>query len=226
MVPRGLCQNGAKSRCGNGESPYRFDTMNGVTSMHEHFPESTRLDGGLMIRPVDPNDDSSMIYEWTRAERARFWGMGWATQNDIRDIYYALAASETHHAYVLSWEGRACAIFQTYDPRSDEVGQFYPVDNHDLGFHLMLGPRDVFSTSAPRSRAVRRVIEGLAPEVILRTGARRLLADPDSNNERAIQRLHSIGFTTMSRVWLPGQAKQAELMIHDDARQFCTPYGI
>ncbi|GAA1346572.1 GNAT family N-acetyltransferase [Falsarthrobacter nasiphocae] len=197
--------------------PVKGDTV------HEHLSETTDLGGGFTLRPLDPTKDAEIVHAWTRDERAQFWGMSEQTLEEIRGIYDWLDESETHHAYAVCLDGAMIAVFQTYDPRHDEVGTTFEVRDGDLGVHFMMGPRlpDGAGPAAPgRVSLTSTVLAALAPAVLRATGARRIVAEPDARNHRALARLTAAGFRLGDEVWLEGAGKTARLAfleVNDDA---------
>lgn len=189
--------------------------------MHEHFPDPEPLGFGFAIRPLDPESDAETVHRWTRESRARFWGMEPKGLEEIREIYAWIADSSTHHAYMVSLDGQDVAVFQTYDPAHDEVGEAYPSRPGDLGVHLMVAPREECPPSAAPSRGgpglTTALLGVLAPAVVARTGARRIIGEPDARNRAAIERLRSFGFELGDQVWLEGQGKTAQIAVLDVA---------
>ncbi|GAB3880515.1 hypothetical protein GCM10027612_08240 [Microbispora bryophytorum subsp. camponoti] len=96
--------------------------------------------GAFRIVPVDPAADAGLIHSWVTEERARFWGMLDASRTRVQEIYDHLDGLATHHAYLVHRDDRPVALFQTYDPGADPVGECYDVQPGDFGVHLLLGP--------------------------------------------------------------------------------------
>lgn len=191
--------------------------------MHEHFPAAEDLGGGFTIRPFAPRQDSSMIYEWTRAERARFWGMGDFTRQQIEEVYSWIDTSTTHHAYIVSRSGHPLALVQTYDPLHDEVGDYYDARPGDLGFHLMLAPAPNAAGHSALPEVLLPMAAALGPAALERIQPRRLIAEPDVRNAKAIARLQQVGFQPLATAWLPGQRKNALITALDDPADTLLP---
>ena len=156
----------------------------------------------VTLRPVDAGRDAAVIHEWVRAPRARFWGMtGW-TRERVREVYEYLDASPTHHAWLLELDGTPMGIFQSYAPHADPVGATYRVEPGDLGVHVLLAP---VRTRCPGLTAAlgRLIIAQLA-----RCGTRRIVAEPDVSNDRAVARLIATGFELGPTIRLPGKTGQ------------------
>jgi hypothetical protein len=153
--------------------------------------------GTVRIDPVDPDRDAALIHGWVNEERARFWGMGGTTVDQVRDIYAHLDSLTTHHGFLVRRDGEPVAIFQTYDPEADRVSECYDVLPGDIGVHLFLAP-----TAAPE----RGFSTGLLTVLIdfaLSGGRTRIVGEPDAANEKAIGLLVRSGFELGPEVVLP-----------------------
>ena len=166
------------------------------------LPDQSAPGPRVTLRLVDPGRDAAVIHEWVRAPRARFWGMtGW-TPERVREVYEYLDASPTHHAWLLELDGTPMGIFQSYEPHADPVGATYRVEPGDLGVHVLLAP---VRTRRPGLTAAlgRLIIAQLA-----RCGTRRIVAEPDVSNDRAVARLIATGFELGPTIRLPGKTGQ------------------
>jgi hypothetical protein len=152
--------------------------------------------GTVRVDPVDPDRDAVLIHGWVNEDRARFWGMGGTTVEQVREVYAHLDSLTTHHGFLARRDGVPVALFQTYDPAADRVGECYDVLPGDIGVHLLIAP-----SAAPE----RGFSAGLLTALIAFTLARhvRVVAEPDAANEKAIARLVRSGFELGPEVVLP-----------------------
>ncbi|MGK5741016.1 GNAT family N-acetyltransferase [Micromonospora sp. URMC 103] len=164
--------------------------------------------GRVTIRPVEPDRDADLLHGWVTQERARFWGMRDASRERVHEIYAYLDSLTTHHAYLVHRDGRAVALLQTYEPDADPVGECYPVQPGDYGLHLLLGP-----PAGTEPGFTGRLLGVLLDFVWADPGRRRLVAEPDARNERAIARLRRTGFRLGPLVDKP--EKRARLLFLD-----------
>ncbi|RKQ36558.1 GNAT family N-acetyltransferase [Kocuria tytonis] len=153
-----------------------------------------------VLRPVDPARDAALIHEWVGAPRARFWGMNGLTRAQVQEVYAYLAESPTHHAWLVELDGTPVGLFQSYEPHADPVGAAYRVEPGDLGVHVLLAP------SRHRIPGLTGALGGLVIGQIARYGrTRRIVAEPDVSNDRAVARLAATGFELGPRIELPGK---------------------
>ncbi|SDY90278.1 penicillin amidase [Micromonospora pattaloongensis] len=167
--------------------------------------------GEVHIRPVEPAKDVGLLHDWVTRERARFWGMRDASRERVLEIYEYLDSLSTHHAYLIHRDGHPVALFQTYEPAADPVGECYDVRPGDFGIHLMIGPPD--GGTEPGFTAT--ILDTFLAFVLSDPSRRRIVAEPDARNDRAIARLMRAGFVPGPQIDLP--EKRAQLLFLDRA---------
>ncbi|MGA5195166.1 GNAT family N-acetyltransferase [Streptomyces exfoliatus] len=152
--------------------------------------------GTVTVRPVEPERDAPLLHGWVNEERARFWGMTGTTVEQVRDIYAHLDSLTTHHGFLVSLDDEPVALFQTYDPEADRVGECYEAQPGDIGVHLLIAPG-----TAPQPGWTGRLLTALIA-FSLRDHTR-VVVDPDAANEKAIARMVRAGFELGPEVVLP-----------------------
>ncbi|MFF3083619.1 GNAT family N-acetyltransferase [Streptomyces nojiriensis] len=155
--------------------------------------------GTVTITPVDPAADSALIHSWVTQERARFWGMGEASRELVQEIYEDVDRRTTHHAFLVSRDGEQVALFQTYDCAEDRVSECYEVQPGDVGMHLLIGPDE----GDPQPGFSANLLEVFFSFVFSDPATRRVVAEPDALNTKAIARLERTGFVLGPQVVLP-----------------------
>ncbi|NGO42702.1 GNAT family N-acetyltransferase, partial [Streptomyces ureilyticus] len=96
--------------------------------------------GTVRVLRVEPKADLDVIHGWVTAERARFWGMGGFSKEQVLQTYELLDSLDTHHAFLAVLDGVPAALFQTYEPTADRVGECYEAEARDIGVHLLIAP--------------------------------------------------------------------------------------
>ncbi len=148
----------------------------------------------LTHRPLDPVADLDLVHGWVTQERAEFWGMTDHTREEVGEVYAYLDSLSTHHAYLVHEVAAApgdavpVAIFQTYEPQHDPVGEAYAVQAGDLGVHLVVGPGE------PRPGFTGSLVAYVRSVVLADPAVRRLVVEPDVRNERSVSRFLREGF--------------------------------
>lgn len=146
----------------------------------------------LHLTPLDPapgSGDVETVHGWVVEDRAQFWMMQDHTVDEVREIYQWITDQPTHAAYLLRDGDVPVALFQTYDPRAEEVGDHVDVLDGDVGIHLMLAP-----AAAVRPGFSAEVSAYLAGSVFADPSARRIVAEPDDRNVKAVALLQRLGF--------------------------------
>ncbi|MFD0268912.1 GNAT family N-acetyltransferase [Streptomyces sp. NPDC127106] len=155
--------------------------------------------GTVTFTPVDPAVDAALIHSWVSQERARFWGMTEAGPDLVREIYEDVDRRTTHHAYIARRDGVPVALFQSYDCAADRVCECYEVQPGDTGVHMLLAPARAGAEHGFSGRLIGAFLDFLHAE----GGARRIVAEPDARNAKAIARLERSGFVLGPEVELP-----------------------
>ncbi|WP_030769217.1 GNAT family N-acetyltransferase [Streptomyces sp. NRRL F-2664] len=176
--------------------------MTSAASPSPRRPVHTQLVEGfgtVTITPVDPAADAGLIHDWVTQERARFWGMGEASPELVREIYEDVDRRTTHHAFIAAREGVPVALFQTYECEADRVSECYDARPGDVGVHLLIGPAE----GAPRPGFSAALLTAFLSFVFSDPATRRLVAEPDARNAKALARLERTGFVLGPEVVLP-----------------------
>jgi RimJ/RimL family protein N-acetyltransferase len=156
----------------------------------------------LTIRDLAPSADIDLLCGWLQDDRARFWGMVEKPREEIEEIYTWLQEQPHLAAYIVEIDGDPVALFQTWDPEVDELGSFYDRRPGDLGMHLFL------ADSPARKGQTETVIDFFFENVIAKSGARRVVVEPDAANEASLARLDFYGFIRGPVVQLPHKVAQ------------------
>jgi hypothetical protein len=156
--------------------------------------------GTVRILPLDAAADAAVVHSWVSEERAAFWGMNGLTRDQVAGIYAHMAGLDTHHAFLVVKDGEPAALFQTYEPGADRVGECYDVEPGDIGVHLLLAPTGAQGARPGWTAALSRA---LMAYVLLGLDRTRIVVDPDVRNDKATARFRKQGFTAGPSVVLP-----------------------
>ncbi len=134
---------------------------------------------GFSLRPIRPTDDAPWLHDWLHRDYARFWGMGQATQEDIRAYYQAMQLSGHARAYLGARCGQPAFLLEHYLPARDELGLHYPVREGDHGMHFALAP-----VQRPQHDFSIQVLLAILEIIFRDTSARRIVVEPDVRNAK------------------------------------------
>ncbi|MFJ4027939.1 GNAT family N-acetyltransferase [Paenarthrobacter sp. NPDC089989] len=160
--------------------------------------------GSLRIVPLVPAEDIDLIHEWVSQPRAKFWGMTEKPREEVLGIYEFLDSLDTHHAFLVVLDGEPLALFQTYEPLHDPVGEVYPAREGDIGMHLLLAP-----ATRPIPHFTPRLATSLIKYMFSVPGKDRIIVEPDARNAKALRRLEATCFELGPIVQL--EEKEAQL---------------
>ncbi|MFC8039941.1 GNAT family N-acetyltransferase [Paenarthrobacter sp. NPDC057355] len=160
--------------------------------------------GSLRIVPLVPTEDIGLIHEWVSQPRARFWGMTGKPREEVLAIYEFLDSLDTHHAFLVILDGEPLALFQTYEPLHDPVGEAYPAREEDIGMHLLLAP-----ATRPIPHFTPRLATSLIKYLFSVPGKDRIVVEPDARNAKALRRLEATCFELGPIIQL--EEKEAQL---------------
>jgi penicillin G amidase len=170
--------------------------------------------GTVSIVPVRPKEDLDLIYGWVTQERARFWGMTEHSREYVLEIYEYLDSLDTHHAYLLLRDQKPVALFQTYEPDADPVGECYEVEPGDIGVHLLVTAAADGKAESGFTVALLKVI---GAHLFADPKHRRIVAEPDTRNAQASARLRRSGFTIGPEITLPDKTARLAFFRREDA---------
>ena len=153
----------------------------------ELFVEEMTGLGRLSLAEVDPVADLDLIHTWVTQERARFWGMGDYTREEVGEVYTWLDEQATHAAYLVSLDGEQVALVQSYDPAYDVIGECYDRQSGDIGMHALIGPGE------RRPNFSGHVLVFFAGYLMLDPSYERIVLEPDLRNDKAVSRLQRMG---------------------------------
>ncbi|GIH71530.1 GNAT family N-acetyltransferase [Sphaerimonospora thailandensis] len=170
--------------------------------------------GAVRVVPVDPVADLDLIHTWVTQERAGFWGMLDADRERVLEIYTYLDGLSTHHAYLIHRGDRPIALFQTYEPAHDPVGECYDVQAGDFGVHLLVGPVE----GATEAGFTGNLISVILTYVLADPSRKRIVVEPDARNAKVIARLLRTGFELGPEIDLPEKRARLAFLTRDAIR--------
>ncbi|MBD7919012.1 acetyltransferase [Cellulomonas sp. Sa3CUA2] len=188
----------------------------GLTAAWAGLPGGSVLDersvdglGVLTTAVLDLDADLPTLHAWCTARGTAFWGLGGLGVDELRETYAVVDAMTHHHALIVRIDGTPVALVQAYEPALDPVGEVYDVQPGDLGAHVLIGARPPRPVAGYAPRFVREMAQVLAD----RTGATRIVGEPDARNAAVLRVLERAGFTLGQEVDLP--TKRARLTSYD-----------
>jgi acetyl CoA:N6-hydroxylysine acetyl transferase len=163
----------------------------------------------IWTRPVDPKLDVALVHRWMHApEVVKYWDMAWPVERIAS--YLADHDADPHRdAYVTFVDATPVGYLEAYEPGHDVLAAHYPVQDGDVGAHVLIGDKDY--------RGRYSVSLGLATNRFLfgRPGVARIVGEPDVRNHNLLSLLVFLGFHKAGEIDLPD--KRAALMLCERA---------
>ncbi|MQM26682.1 GNAT family N-acetyltransferase [Glycomyces albidus] len=225
IVPFGAAGEPGPHQCDQFPLWQRGELVKVVTDWQELQEEYRMIDrpavfeqkvdgfGHVAIVPVRPAEDLDLIYGWVTEDRAKFWGMTGHSKEYVLEIYEYLDSLETHHAFLVLRDREPIALFQTYEPDADPVGECYEVEPGDIGAHLL-----VASANGKAQTGFTGALMGVLALYLFDDPAhRRVVVEPDVGNAQAAARLQRSGFTLGPEIELREKRARLAFLRREDA---------
>lgn len=174
----------------------------------------------ITLRLLDPVGDLDDVFAWVSAPRATYWGMTGKPREEVGEIYAWLQEQEHLAAYIIEVDGAPVGILQTYDPFVDEIGDYYDRRPGDLGVHLHLA-----DTPARKGHST-DILAFLVRWVFAQPGVDRMVAEPDTTNNKSLLAFGRAGMVAGPQVQLPHKVAQfafLERSAYEEFRGCCPP---
>ncbi|TQK42837.1 RimJ/RimL family protein N-acetyltransferase [Streptomyces sp. SLBN-118] len=186
----------------------------GVRPREAVFEQVVEGFGTVRVVPVDPAADAGLIHSWVTEERARYWGMTDHSREQVLETYEYLDSLTTHHAFLVHRDGEPVALFQSYEPDADPVGECYDVQPGDFGIHLLIGP----ANGATERGFTGNLLAAFTAYVLADPAHRRIVVEPDARNTKAIERMVRAGFVLGPEIDKPEKRARLAFLSRDATR--------
>ena len=170
--------------------------------------------GSIKIRPFRISEDAEFLHQWVNLDYAVFWGMQGSTLQQVRQEYIKLMEPEHYDVFVGTYNDQPIFVLERYHPKYDEVGTFYPVENGDIGIHIMVAP--------PRIRIPNftwYAFTAIMDFVFQNPSVNRILVEPDIRNKKMFALCQRIGFRLNKVVELPHKTAQLAFLTKEHYQQ-------
>lgn len=149
------------------------------------------------FREVSLDQDLGRLHVWLNNEHVLpYW-----QQNDplpqVRDTIVERAANESQTLYIGYLDHVPMSYWESYWTATDRISDYYDADPADQGIHLLIGPTEYLGKgyATPLLRAM-TVFQFQHPET------KRIVAEPDVRNEKAIRVFEKCGYEPRREVEL------------------------
>ncbi|WP_066287581.1 GNAT family N-acetyltransferase [Arthrobacter sp. B6] len=162
------------------------------------------------FRCVDALADAPLLHSWVTQPYASFWGMLSSTIDGVVEEYSKIQSSGHHHALLgLDYRGAPAFLMEEYRPSASPLAAVYPVQEGDIGMHLLVAP----PSGDPKPGYTATVMDAVLDRLFQKPGVERVVVEPDARNTKIHMLNERLGFQPAGAVTLPD--KEALL-------SFCT----
>ncbi|WP_052593984.1 GNAT family N-acetyltransferase [Aureispira sp. CCB-QB1] len=152
----------------------------------------------ISFRPFSVKKDAACLLKWVNNPHAQYWGMLDATAEELITTYTHLLSIPDYKVYIGEIQNEAAFLMESYNPKTDPIGQHYPVLEGDCGMHVLVKP--------PQHRIsgfTWHVFSSIMDFLFEQNHCKRIVVEPDVNNHK-IHRLNKrAGFVYDKQVNLP-----------------------
>ncbi|WP_175619118.1 GNAT family N-acetyltransferase [Sphaerotilus natans] len=173
--------------------------------------------GVIRLRPLDPETDSATLHDWLRRDYAAFWGMQRLTADQVRDKFRAVVQEGRMEALIGELHDgvggpRRLFLMEAYRPRQDDLARFYPAQDSDRGFHLIVAPAGGAAVPGLSFHIMRLMCGWIFRDA----SVQRIVAEPDIRNARMLERCLQTGFRLGRVMHLPHKTAQLVTLARAD----------
>ncbi|WP_160712894.1 GNAT family N-acetyltransferase [Chitinophaga solisilvae] len=149
----------------------------------------------VSLRPLCLATDLPLIHHWVNLPYARrFWQMN-MSREQLSDIYTRIQSGDIATSYLCLLNDHPVSQIEIYQAQYDEISRCYEAQPGDYGIHLLMAPK-------------RSTISGLTISVFTAClefmfsfpEIRRIIGEPDIENERANRLVQKAGFVWQQAV--------------------------
>lgn len=154
----------------------------------------------LVFARVEPARDARLVHDWMNRPHVAPW---WELDRPPEDVRAYLAGLTHLSPWLVSADGEPFGYVETYRVVDDRLADHYAAREGDLGWHVLVGPRELLGTGTSR-------LLGRAVLAYLLNRAERVVCEPDARNQRMLAFCRRLGHEHLGEIDLP--EKRAALM--------------
>ena len=152
--------------------------------------------GLIEFRPMQLENDSIIIHDWVNREYAQYWGLLGKSIEEVKQEYENILK----HADVFIGlvNGTVAFMLERYNPKNDPIGQYYSVEEHDCGIHVIVAPAE-----KPKHGFTWHIFSSILKFIFNDLSVERILVEPDIRNQKMFDICHRVGFVDDKVIELP-----------------------
>ena len=157
--------------------------------------------GAFTLKKFDLANHVSLLHQWVTQPYAKYWGMQDNTLPQVTKSYAEMISTGHTQIFMGYFDGAAAFLLEAYQPEHEDISEYMSLENGDMGMHILMAP--VTKPISGFSYGVFRCIMSFIFEVL---NAKRIVVEPDSENEKIHRLNKQLGFFHHDKVTLPHKA--------------------
>ncbi|NLR89848.1 MULTISPECIES: GNAT family N-acetyltransferase [Flammeovirga] len=164
--------------------------------------------GTFSLRPFDLATDIDFLHEWVNLPYAKYWQLENSTKEKVKEVYEEIVNETSTIVFIGQFDNEPAFLVEYYKAQEDRIGEYYPAQEGDFGFHILVGPSDT-----PKKGFTTSVFKMVMDFLFQQDQVTRIVVEPDVDNDKIHVLNKRAGFQYDKVITLP--EKKAHLA-------FCT----
>ena len=154
--------------------------------------------GAFTLKKFDLVDHASLLHQWVTQPYAKYWGMQDNSLPQVTQAYGEMIATGHTQIFMGYFNGEAAFLLEAYQPEHEDISEYMSLESGDMGMHILMAP--VKKPISGFSYGVFRCIMSFIFEAL---NAKRIVVEPDSENDKIHRLNKQLGFFHHDKVTLP-----------------------
>lgn len=169
------------------------------------------------LREVILPQDFPLLFKWMHEPHVvSQWQMD-KPELELEVYFERMAVDDHQRLYIIQIQGRDVGYLEIYEAARDRLALYYAADPHDLGWHVLLGEKDVVGKG--HFRAVMRMMSYFIFENSL---ADKIVGEPDENVKSYGYVADEIAFEAQKKIKMP---EKTAVLYHCFRKEFYKKCG-
>lgn len=169
------------------------------------------------LREVILPQDFPLLFKWMHEPHVvSQWQMD-KPELELEVYFERMAVDDHQRLYIIQIQGRDVGYLEIYEAARDRLALYYAADPHDLGWHVLLGEKDVVGKG--HFRAVMRMMSYFIFENSL---AEKIVGEPDENVKSYGYVADEIAFEAQKKIKMP---EKTAVLYHCFRKEFYKKCG-
>lgn len=170
------------------------------------------------FREVVLPQDFPLLFKWMHEPHVvSQWQMD-KPELELEVYFERMAVDDHQRLYIIQIQGQDVGYLEIYEAARDRLALYYAADPHDLGWHVLLGEKDVVGKG--HFRAVMRMMSYFIFEHSL---AEKIVGEPDENVKSYGYVADEIAFEAQKKIKMP---EKTAVLYHCFRHKFYKKCGV